>query len=106
MPAAVRSELRRRIADGWGRTAACASPRVDPEWWFAPAGDDRQTVARGVCETCPVRRSCLAYALVMEESDGIWGGFDESERTWMRLAVAEGTRVGAVLDLATRTAAA
>ncbi len=53
-----------------------------------------------------MRRSCLAYALVMEESDGIWGGFDESERTWMRLAVAEGTRAAAVLDLATRTAAA
>jgi WhiB family redox-sensing transcriptional regulator len=106
MPAAVRAELRRQIADGWGRSAACASPRVDPDWWFTPASDERQTVARGTCDSCPVRRSCLAYALVMEESDGIWGGFDESERTWMRLAVAEGTRVAAVLDLATRTAAA
>ena len=79
---------------GWAsRGGVRVSQSVDPDWWFAPAGDELQTVARGVCESCPVRRSCLAYALATGEPDGIWGGFDESERAGMRLALAEGTRV-------------
>lgn len=70
------------------------------------AGDELQEVARGVCEGCPVRRSCLAHALATGEPDGLWGGLDESERVWLRLALAEGTRVAAVLDPNSRTAAA
>jgi WhiB family transcriptional regulator, redox-sensing transcriptional regulator len=106
MPAAVREELRAEIAPGWGQQAACASRCFDPDSWFAPADDERQMVARDVCSTCPVRRSCLAQALVVNEPDGIWGGFDETERAWLRLALAEGTRVVAVLDPHSRTAAA
>ena len=34
------------------------------------------------------------------------GGFDESERAWLRLALAEGTPVPAILDPYTGTAAA
>jgi WhiB family redox-sensing transcriptional regulator len=90
----------------WGQQAACASGRVDPDWWFAPADDPTQTVARDVCGSCPVRRSCLAHALVVNEPDGIWGGFDDSERAWQRLALAEGTLVPAILHPYTRTAAA
>lgn len=106
MPAGVRVELRSQIMPGWGEKAACASEWVDPDWWFTPADDPSQTVARDVCGSCPVRRSCLAHALVVNEPDGIWGGFDESERAWMRLALAEGTTVSAILDPITRTAAA
>jgi hypothetical protein len=106
MPATVRDELRAEIAPGWGQQAACASRCFDPDWWFASADDELQTVARDVCGTCPVRRSCLAYALVANEPHGIWGGFDESERAWLRLALAEGTRVAAILDPTSRTAAA
>jgi hypothetical protein len=106
MPAAVGAELRTHIAQSWGQQAACASKRVDPDWWFAPADDELQAAARNVCGSCPVRRSCLAHALATDESDGIWGGFDESERAWLRLALSEGTRVAAILDPHTRTAAA
>jgi Transcription factor WhiB len=106
MPATVRAELRGQIAPGWGQRAACASGRFDPDWWFAPAEDPTQPVARDVCGSCPVRRSCLAHALATAEPEGIWGGFDESERTWQRLALAEGTSVAAVLDPYTRTVAA
>ena len=98
MPAAVRAELRTHIMAGWGQQAACASRRFDPDSWFAPADDEFQMVARNVCGSCPVRRSCLAHALVVNEPDGIWGGFDETERAWLRLALAEGSRVAAVLD--------
>ncbi|HEV2928456.1 MAG TPA: WhiB family transcriptional regulator [Propionibacteriaceae bacterium] len=106
MPPAVKAELRGQIMPGWGQQAACASRQFDPDWWFAPAGDTLQTVARDICDGCPVRRSCLAHALVVNEPDGIWGGFDDSERAWLRLAVAEGTQVPAILDPYTRTAAA
>jgi len=102
----VRAELRTQIERGWGDGAACASEWVDPDWWFAAADDPDHAAARTICGSCPVRRSCLAHALVVNEPHGIWGGFDETERVWLRLALAEGTRVSAVLDPSARTAAA
>jgi hypothetical protein len=63
LPAAVRAELRVQVVPGWAGRAACASRSVDPEWWHAPADDELQEVARGVCQGCPVRRSCLAHAI-------------------------------------------
>jgi hypothetical protein len=106
LPAAVWAELRAQIMLGWASKAACASRQFDPDWWFTPADDPAQTAARDICGSCPVRRSCMAHALATAEPEGIWGGFDESERTWQRLALAEGTPVAAVLDPYTRTAAA
>ena len=106
LPPVVRAELRAQIDSGWGDEAACASEWVDPDWWFTPADDPDQAAARPICGSCPVRRSCLAHALVMNEPDGIWGGFDESERAWQRLALAEGTQVSAVLNPYSQTAAA
>ena len=106
MPATVRDQLRTHIASGWGQHASCASERVDPDCWLAPADDELQMVARNVCGTCPVRRSCLAHALAVNEPEGIGGDFDETERAWLRLALAEGTRFAAVLDPNSRTAAA
>jgi hypothetical protein len=106
LPAAVEAELGTHIMPGWAEQATCASQRFDPDWWFSSADDPSQTVARDVCGSCSVRRSCLAHALVVNEPQGIWGGFDESERAWLRLALAEGTGVAAILDPHTRTAAA
>ena len=106
MPPLLLAELRNQIEPGWAEEAVCASEWVDPDWWFASAADPDQEAARGICGACPVRRSCLAHALATSEPDGIWGGFDDSERAWLRLALAEGTRVTAVLDPHTRTEAA
>ena len=106
LPAAVRAELSTHIVPGWGQHAACASEWADPDWWFTPAEDPTQTIARDVCGACPVRQSCLAHALATNEPEGIWGGFDDSERAWQRLALAEGTPVAAILHPYTRTAAA
>jgi WhiB family transcriptional regulator, redox-sensing transcriptional regulator len=97
LPAGVRSELKAQIVPGWAQRAACASTSVDPDWWHAPPGDDAEDVARGICAGCPVRRSCLAHALAVGEPDGIWGGLDDAERTWVRVALAEGSAVAAVL---------
>ena len=106
MPVTVRTELRSQITPDWGQRAACASERFDPDWWFTPADDPDHTTARTICGSCPARRSCLAHALATGEPEGIWGGFDEAERAWQRLALAEGTSVSAILHLYTRTAAA
>ena len=75
LPAGVRSELKAQIVPGWAQRAACASTSVDPDWWHA----------------------CLAHALAVGEPDGIWGGLDDAERTWVRVALAEGSAVAAVL---------
>lgn len=37
--------------------------------------------ARQVCRECPVRRSCLAEALLTDDPWGIWGGFTRPERS-------------------------
>ena len=93
MPAAVRAELRTQITPDWGQQAACASQRVDPDWWFTPADDPTQTAAR--TSAAPARSAGPAWLTPwsVNEPDGIWGGFDDSERAWLRLALAEGTRV-------------
>jgi WhiB family redox-sensing transcriptional regulator len=36
--------------------------------------------AKGICETCPVRVSCLAFAIAHSVSSGVWGGMTEHER--------------------------
>jgi hypothetical protein len=106
LPPVVRAELRTQVEQDWGDEAVCASEWVDPDWWFATADDPDHAAARTICGSCPVRRSCLAHALATNEPEGIWGGFDETERTWLRLALVEGSNVAAILDPHTRTAAA
>ena len=46
----------------------------------APTRSDRESAAKQVCATCPVRRECLDHALVSGEPYGVWGGMTETER--------------------------
>ena len=39
----------------------------------------REARAKDICQTCPVKRPCLDYALSIREPHGIWGGKNESE---------------------------
>ncbi|NUS42814.1 MAG: WhiB family transcriptional regulator [Mycobacteriaceae bacterium] len=52
--------------------------RIDPDLWFAesPAALEQ---AKTLCESCPIRRGCLAAALDRAEPWGVWGGeiFDQ-----------------------------
>lgn len=41
---------------------------------------NREVRAKEICRTCPVKRSCLDYAISIREPHGIWGGLNESER--------------------------
>ena len=61
----------------WIARAACAT--ADPEIFF-PVGQESDTAAKEYCARCPVRGSCLDYALTAGEEFGVWGGLNEGER--------------------------
>lgn len=77
--------------DGWLEDAACK-----PEWWetsmfFPSKGSPNAAATRDVLnlcrEQCPVRRECLAYSLIHNETLGIWGGVMVRSRRQLRRAV-------------------
>jgi WhiB family redox-sensing transcriptional regulator len=37
-----------------------------------------------ICRRCPVRDSCLAYALENNETHGVWGGMTPQQRKDLR----------------------
>ena len=47
---------------------------------FFPSTEDEERIAKRICDGCPVREQCLAYAVQNEINDGIWGGLTEQER--------------------------
>jgi WhiB family redox-sensing transcriptional regulator len=70
----------------WHDAAACRD--ADPELFF-PDGDIRSAraqvkTAKLICRGCPVRATCLSWALASGQDDGIWGGMTEDERRWLR----------------------
>jgi WhiB family transcriptional regulator, redox-sensing transcriptional regulator len=90
------------IDDGWMVKAACRN-YDDPDPIFFPpttkgvAPD--YTEAKRICfDECPVRKTCLVYAVAHHETRGVWGGLSDVERkaiprlikhqyteTWFRL---------------------
>ncbi|MEO5833726.1 MAG: WhiB family transcriptional regulator [Nakamurella sp.] len=68
----------------WQRSAACRG--MDSSYFFCPphergpARDHRVVDAKLICRECPVIADCLAHALRVRESYGIWGGHTEVER--------------------------
>ena len=65
--------------------AACRGAKAE---WFFPAGDievaDPYARARALCDGCPVRLECLAWALECREKHGMWGGHTPAERRALR----------------------
>jgi WhiB family redox-sensing transcriptional regulator len=73
----------------WRDTAACR--HTDPELFF-PIGETGPALrlidkAKRICQTCPVRAPCLAWALDQGVASGVWGGTTEDERRAMRAAL-------------------
>ena len=71
--------------------AACRSPEVNPDWWFAdffgtrPEGlGQEQKLAVKICKTCPHALECLRWAMDRPEDYGIWGGVTAKGRANMR----------------------
>jgi WhiB family transcriptional regulator, redox-sensing transcriptional regulator len=86
--------LRASITPQWQEHAGCAS--TDAEQWFQVKGGFLR-LALAVCAECPVRRSCLATALLFVE-DGIWAGTTPSRRRAAYLAISDGVDIDIVLD--------
>lgn len=73
------------IDDAWQAKAACRGPQATlffPPSHFERKDDKerRESQAKSICRTCPVRRPCLDYAVRIREPHGIWGGLNEVER--------------------------
>ena len=68
----------------WQEAAACRG--LDSEVFFHPDNERgpsrrrREQNAKRVCAHCPVRGTCLAWALRTREPYGVWGGLSTDER--------------------------
>lgn len=51
----------------------------DPDLFYAK-GPLRIERAKEICRTCPHRKPCLATALLLGETHGVWGGMSATER--------------------------
>ncbi len=60
------------------RDLACLEPGVNPNWFFS-----NSQLARPVCERCPAKEACLAFAVATEQRHGMWGGVTAEERAEM-----------------------
>jgi hypothetical protein len=60
--------------------ALCAGQ--DPEWWFPRRWEPGNgNLAKKICEACPDRAPCLAWAVAQEPAPhGIWGGVSQGSR--------------------------
>jgi len=74
------------VDDDWRSNAACRADNA--VYFFAPnhferkpEKDLREGIARALCRACPVTRDCLEYAMRVSETNGIWGGLNELERS-------------------------
>lgn len=70
----------------WRDNAACQY--VDPDLHFpitnTPSGLAQLDDAKRICAGCPVRETCLEWALTTGETTGVWGGLSERERRGLR----------------------
>lgn len=74
-----------QVEELWQVRASCRGPQSAiffPPSHFERKEDKeaRERRAKGICQSCPVRKPCLDYALGIKEPHGIWGGLNETER--------------------------
>jgi len=65
----------------WMQDGSCRE--IDPEIFFpepSPWMLSEIAAAKEVCSGCPVRETCLEYALVNRIEYGVWGGLTRNER--------------------------
>jgi WhiB family redox-sensing transcriptional regulator len=67
----------------WRNGAACAE--IDGDLWFPEKGEAyKASNAVKVCNSCPVKKQCLAYAVNNGIRDGIFGGKSAEQRARMK----------------------
>jgi WhiB family redox-sensing transcriptional regulator len=81
----------RAVSSGadWREEAACR--HADPDLFF-PVGTTGPVLrqveeAKRICQACPARRPCLAWALNHNVASGVWGATTEEERHAIRRAL-------------------
>ena len=52
---------------------SCTAASVDPAVFF-PSTPEQLATAQAVCAGCPLTEQCLAGALALGTTDGVWGG--------------------------------
>jgi len=66
----------------WADDAACND--MPPVAFYGstevPLTRKELRLARGICVSCPVQRSCVIVSLKKAERYGVWGGIDEKTR--------------------------
>ncbi len=77
LPLPMRITVNAWISRDWRDRAACHGTQ-NPAFYSDDATEQAKA-AREVCSSCPVRRSCLASALLHDEQ-GVWGGTTEADR--------------------------
>ncbi|MEH0580876.1 MULTISPECIES: WhiB family transcriptional regulator [Streptomyces] len=80
--------------DDWRQHAACR--HEDPDLFF-PIGTSGPALlqteqAKAVCRRCPVRESCLEWAMETDQTLGVWGGLSETERRALKRRIKAGRR--------------
>jgi hypothetical protein len=80
----------------WKEHGACR--QIDPDLWFADSSRRIHARAASICDRCPVRRPCLAWALVFDERFGVWGGLSPAGRRALRRRLTAGEPLDTVLD--------
>jgi WhiB family transcriptional regulator, redox-sensing transcriptional regulator len=68
-------------AGAFTEQAACAGLGLER---FFPERGGRVAAAVEVCERCPARDECRAFAISNPSVAGVWGGTGEQERRWLR----------------------
>jgi WhiB family transcriptional regulator, redox-sensing transcriptional regulator len=70
----------------WRQHRACAD--LDTNMFFpiglTTAALEQTTLAKSICQSCPVNNQCLEFALRTLQDYGIWGGRTEDERRVIR----------------------
>ncbi len=68
----------------WREAASCLD--VTNKVSFFPNREDLLGIAKAkaVCSTCPVSDQCLSWAIVSNQTEGIWGGNTPKERRMIR----------------------
>lgn len=64
----------------WQLNGSCT--RHDPEI-FQPTTLAGEIAAKQICQGCPVRVQCQAWAVDHHELAGVWGGLSESDREYI-----------------------
>ena len=75
------------LAEWWNYAACMDHPQADD--WFAEGARGAEEASRAIslCNRCPVRTDCLAYAMGHPEVEGIWGGLTRPQRRQLAAGV-------------------